>query len=205
MHQVHRICLLFSLAIAFCFQAKADSPLTSTPFADAYADVSIVKYASGKGKVDKKIAKFLMDEKNAIDEKAAVVNALGWDIDGKQNAGIFMNFLKKKYKKNESSDILHVANGSELMCLGYMTAMDDYFNPAPGEKILALAAKKMPDSYTVQMIYSLARAQVHFDTNWCQVWKVVNAVDEDSNLTMELRSEARTIIMDYISLYKSEC
>jgi hypothetical protein len=76
------------LAFGFgAFAARADSPVTSTPIADAYSDVPMVG-AARTGAMTPAIADFLYSSA-PIDQKAAVVNALGWSTDGKSNARLY--------------------------------------------------------------------------------------------------------------------
>lgn len=183
----------------------ADSPLTSTPFAEAYLDVAMVKYAKDKGVMDKKIAKFLMNENIEPDQKAAVVNALGWAYEGKKNGDLFLAFLNKKYKGGVSLENFSALTATEKMCLGYMLALDDYFNPKRGLPMLEAAKKEMSGSFTCNLLLALVKAQVVFDENFCHVWKVVNTVNIDESLVNDFRQDARKIVMDYITLYQQDC
>ncbi|MBL0106070.1 MAG: hypothetical protein IPP52_01920 [Ignavibacteria bacterium] len=62
----------------------ADSPLTSTPISNVYEDLEIVKKAKASGEMNSEFALFLHNESNPIDKKAALINALGWDFNGKK-------------------------------------------------------------------------------------------------------------------------
>jgi hypothetical protein len=43
------------------------------------------------------------------------------------------------------------------------------------------------------------------NSDWCEVWKLVEKVLEDKTLKQDLRPEAVKIITDYMSLYKEYC
>ena len=68
------LCILFVFGLS---TAKADSPLTSTPFWTAYKSVKEVNYAKENG-MNKKTLKFLCGKKGASVIKLAVINSLGW-------------------------------------------------------------------------------------------------------------------------------
>lgn len=191
--------------ILLAVQSKADSPLTSTYFAKAYEKNKIVKYAAETGQIDAKIAKFLMNEKKPLAVKAAVANALGWDMNGKKNARIYIVHLRKKYGFGADEFNMEKVSAGDLMLMGYLTALDDYFNPANGLEYLQMAAKKNPNSLTIRMMKALVEAQIAFDIDWCQVFKIVATAGADDSPNPDFSMEAISMIMEYIDLYKEEC
>lgn len=195
----------FILACLMAFPVLADSPITSTPFSKVYEGESIVAYAKETGKVDKKIFKFLSSKKSNPAVKAAVCNALGWSTEGKNNAGRFLEFMADKYKFEVGQPDMTNWTADELMVHGYLTILDDYFNPGPAVRILRLAVAKNKTSYTINMIYALAKAQSALNDDWCTVWTVVNKVNNDSNLKKDMKDDAIKIILEYMRLYKAEC
>ena len=93
----------------------------------------------------------------------------------------------------------------ELFCLGYLQLMDDYFHPGKAIPMLELAHQKRVKSFTISIVFALARAQLMMDSDWCQVWKITEEVLQDKQLTEDLRPEAKKIVVDYMILYKNEC
>lgn len=80
MKKVYFVLVMMISATQICF---ADSPLTSTEFYKAYLDVPIVKAAADNPKKLSEEAKtYLFDEGNPLDVKIALINAVGWDVDG---------------------------------------------------------------------------------------------------------------------------
>ena len=75
----------------------ADSPITSTDFYKAYLSVPEVESARASGIINKQIANFLLNPEHTIDKKAAIINALSWDLNGKVNAILFNKYLYKKW------------------------------------------------------------------------------------------------------------
>lgn len=193
------------ILILMGLQIKADSPLTSTYFAKHYESFKIVKYAAEVGTIDKKIAKYLMNEKKPIAVKAAIANALGWDMAGKNNSKWYASFLRPKYNWAPGAFNADDLTAADLMLMGYLTALDDYFNPQHGLEYLAMAEEKMPQSLTVRMMHALVKSQVAFDSDWCQVYQIVAMVAADDSPNLDFAPEAVEIIMEYISLYKDEC
>lgn len=183
----------------------ADSPATSTPFSEAYLDIPLVKMAQEQGVLNEEMSRFLTDLNISIDQKAALINALGWKFDGKKNAEIFTQYLMKKYRFQTKDLPIYALNGSELMCLGYLKLLDDYFHPLEAMKILEGALKIKPNSFTVNIVTAIARGQVAFDTDWCQIWRFAETVLNNKSLNEDFRPEATSIIMDYLILYRDSC
>jgi hypothetical protein len=194
------------LLLMINYTAKADSPLTSTDFYTAYVNIDMVVEAHKTQKFSDKIGDYLSSPQNSIDKKVAVVNALGWNMDGKKDAELFRRYLGKKYGiRNKLTVSMDDFTADELLCLGYMTAMDDYFKPQDGIEIVNMAIKKNPNSYTFNIITSLVKAQNMMDKSWCDLFKLTDAVDKNSSLTMDMKKEAIKIIFDYMNLYKDSC
>lgn len=194
------ICLFF---IAFSPPViYADSPITSTAFYKEYLEVEMVKRAEAEGVMGLDFADFLCDPDVPLDQKAALVNALSWNIDGKQNAEIFTYYLALKNKKTATDLKIEDLTPPELMCLGYLTVMDDYFDPEKALPYLEKAAEKLPKSFTAAIILALTRAQKLMDSDWSEVWKVTEKVFEDKKLKLDMKRKARDIIFDYMVLYR---
>ncbi|XEC95911.1 stalk domain-containing protein [Paenibacillus tarimensis] len=181
--------------------AKADSPVTSTAFYEAYMDVDIVKEAADSGTVTESIAQYLDKEEHPIDVKAAVVNALGWSFNGKTNADKYVRLSFGMVRKDLE---LAELRGDQLLVLGYLLAMDDYFDTGDAEKVLLQAKDRMPDSFTAAMIHAIVAAQGK--TDWQDVWRPAARVAFDPRLTsaMDMRPEAAKIIIDYMVLYSEK-
>lgn len=199
-----RLILSFAL-LAFLIPAskiKADSPLTSTLFSGAYSSHKVVKYTETPGKMDAVIAKFIWKKKKKLGEIGAVCAALGWDSEGSNNAELLLNWCKENKKgiHNWRDLPAHV-----MMAYGYLLALDDYFHPAPAEEVLRAAKEELPNSFTAHILHGLAAAQVAFESDWCEVWHIVERVDSDESLTRDLNEEAVGIIFEYMELYRSSC
>ncbi|WP_228015102.1 hypothetical protein [Synechocystis salina] len=78
--------------------SRADSPLTSTDLAGAYSDLAAVEWARQYRLMSPLIVDFLLGDR-PLGEKAAVINALGWNIDGTNNAEQFLVALARKNEK----------------------------------------------------------------------------------------------------------
>jgi len=191
------IFILFIITVSL----KADSPITSTPIDSAYKDVEIVKYAKKLGKMDEKIAEYLHSTENKIDVKAAVINAIGWSIDGTTNAKEYSLIV---FSKSINKLILDDLNSDDLFCLGYLQVLDDYFHPKKAIRFIEKAKEFNDTSFTVAIIDALIRAQMLMNdqNNWCDMWKVVSKVFDDKQLVSDLKDTAKKIIYDYMILYK---
>jgi len=201
-----RVLLITIIVIAFGSDVMADSPVTSTEFSFAYADIDIVKKAGKLGVLNDEIANFLLSGKNSIDKKAAVCNALSWDLNGKNNAGLFSGFLAKKYNSTIEMLDMDDLSADELLCLGYLKVLDNYFEPKPALIILEKAKSKNKKSFTIQIIYALVQSQIFLNENtWCKIWQVCTAVRNNKSLNKDMRIEAVDAIFEYIDIYKAEC
>ena len=183
--------------------ARADSPLTSVRFAEAYRDLSIVTAADSYGVLDPKMAGFLSDQRMPIDAKAALCNALGWDIAGKHNAVLFRCWLALKYGVVPEQLTTADMSADEVFALGYLTALDDYFLPAPALELLAEARRRNPQSQTVALVASLAEAQLDLNENrWGRIWPRADRILHDVTLRQDMRPDAVANFVDYLLLYR---
>lgn len=123
--------LVILLKSLFIFPAViyADSPITSTKFYEAYLDVKMVQRAYLEGVMGLEIAEFLSSPKNPIDTKAAVINALSWRFEGKNNAELYMYYLGLLYHVSILELDTDFLSADETFCLGYLMVMDNYFHP----------------------------------------------------------------------------
>jgi hypothetical protein len=190
----------------FSYQASADSPLTSTEFYKAYEKLPIIQVAgNSNGLLTKELIKYLADKDNPTDVKIALINRLGWNIKGKKNASILIKYLKSKYSFNTTAELKADLSASDLICIAYLKSMDNYFDTKE-ELIFATAAQvKEPESYTINIIRSLIKAQDYVYKSYCQVFKIVDEVRSDEKLTIDFKKEASDIIFEYIDGYKKYC
>ena len=202
--------LTMIIGASFCINlpvARADSPITSTGFSNAYKDVSIIKKARKSGKLSNDMADFLSSPVRDIDQKMALINGLSWKFEGKQNAYLYMKYLAKKYQQPMPLSNTTVLTADEMLSLGYLLVMDDYFNPQLAIPLLEQAVKKKPNSLTFGMILSLTQAQAVMDNmkEWCSVWLLTKSVLTNPNLKKDMREKALKEIVDYMKLYKDSC
>jgi LPXTG-motif cell wall-anchored protein len=175
--------------------AYADSPLTSTDFNRAYADIEIVTHAAASGIIDEEIAAYLMEESNPIDVKAAIINALSWGPDNKDNAQLYSLAV---YGITLEELRVEELSGDQQFCIGYLLAMDNYFDVVQAQEYLKQAKANMPESFTVAMIYGLTQSMNLLTGSWEDH---IKPLLEDSSLVMDMRPEAVDIITEYMILY----
>ena len=196
-----KIILAGILIFAGANAVQADSPITSTPFYQAYYDGGVVTYAAGKKVMDNTIADYLANDNNPIDVRMAVINAMGWDINGRNNTELY---LTQVYEGKSSFNMKDLSAEQKLV-IGYMTIMDNYFKPDAGLPYLEAALKEMPDSKTANIIYSLAKGQEVMDKDFCEVWKVYDSSVNKSGLNSDFSLAGELIVADYINIYKESC
>ncbi len=178
-------------------RALADSPLTSTPFSKAYEDIDLVKQADETGIITMEMSKYLADDSNPIDVKAAIINALSWQNPAKDNAGIYCEYIYKQ--KLEQLDISSLS-GDQEFCIGYLIAMDDYINVHTSSALTYLkeAEHKIPNSFTVSAVRAIVESMNNFNDAWDVNLQPILSRD---NIIKDMRQDAANIILDYMSLY----
>ena len=220
---------LLILSIFISFQSLADSPITSTSFYKPYLDIPEVKIANERKELNAKLCSFLYDEKNSIDKKIALVNALGWDFDGQNNLELFQDFLKDKLSKDKIV-YSELTSDQHLIC-AYLMMMDDYFSSIEPLKIANDALNRNPSSYTYNVVYGLILAQLsqgevtqdeasfvleqpekYLDgfvdlqsSGWCNIYLIFAFIDDNSELKNDFRNAVKQIIFEYVNLYKQQC
>lgn len=183
----------------------AQSPLTNINFYKIYNDFGVVSYAEMKGYLDDKIAESLVNPKLATDVKAAIINALSFDILGKDNAERFKKFLNIRYNIQNIDQNLDTLTADELFCLGYLHVMDDYFVPETGFPYFDKAIEKNPQSFTIHVIYAIAMAQQLFLYDKCRAWNIVNETLSNNELKDLMLPEATEMIHTFMKVYAEDC
>jgi hypothetical protein len=194
------------LLLGVVFNSQADSPLTSTYFAETYNDEDIVNQALlAKGQLTVPLMDYLVNEANPIAVKLAVINALGWQYEGKNNCATFLKYLGKKKKMKTPEKVLKKGSAHDIICMAYLKAMDNYFDVKEAAKWSRVAQEIEPYSYSLHLIAAVIQAQEAFDTDWCKVFQLTDAVRNNTNLEVDMRDQSYAIIYEYMDLYQSSC
>ena len=181
----------------------ADSPLTSTSWWDHYTSEAVIREASGYGCTEK-VMKYICDPSKPIDIRLAVVNCLGWDINGTDT------YIRCRDYYRVSNDLYYEEvdghMNAETKCVfAYLLAMSDYFDVGQAFELAEQAHNMKPKSRAISMIYGLIGAQMKMADDWCQVYKFVAAFAYDKSLKRDMSDYAVNQIMEYIGLYKEYC
>jgi hypothetical protein len=207
--KIKLLLLLFTFSINSVF---ADSPLTYTNFSQAYLDIPIVQEASkSKGRITNEMMEYIDNDANPLEVKLAIINAIGWDHKGLTNSKLFFMYVmkKKKYKTDFSGEYMAFkwyATSDELICYAYMRAMDNYFDVVEAFEIAGDALRKSPDSFAVNMIYNLIKAQglTDFGEN-CYASKLFLSLKDNPKLKMDMRKESMSYVFEYITSVGENC
>jgi len=197
------------LIILCCIWSKgllyADSPLTSITFYTLYWDNNIIVKSKNEAILNDNSCKFLSSPSVNNGEKIALINALGWKFEGQNNAKIYADFLKIKYKSKKTLSLSKLS-ASELMCMAYLTAMDDYLHPQNALPYIDKAIAIEGNSLSLHLIHTLLEAQIHSEDDWCAVWKSYEKLhEEQANYVQDVKSEVLIRVEEYLILYKSSC
>ena len=198
--------LLSAITLLLAFTAAwADSPLTSTHFANAYEDHPMVQMANEEmqGDISTTLLNFLADKKAPVDVRLAVVNKLGWNFDGTAVGVQLGEYLMGRYKVKNEAKLIKKLDAKTLAVYAYAKAMSNYFDVTAASDMGHKAVKKNKDkSLSVALISALIDAQVYLDSDWSKIYPVLANVLHDGSLRLDMRQEAIDCIMEYINLYK---
>ena len=197
--------LLTAIALMLAFTAGwADSPLTSTHFADAYSDHPMVQMADEMMQHDMPttLLNFLANKNEPVDVRLAVINKIGWNFDGTTVGAQLGEYLMGRYKAKNEKKLVKKLDAGTLAVYAYAKAMSNYFDVKAASELGHQAVKKNKNkSFSVAMASALIDAQIYLDSDWSMVYKVVADVLHDGSLHLDMRQEAIDGIMDYINLY----
>lgn len=185
-------------------QKPTDSPVTSTPFHQAYQDNPLVADAAENHLLTEEMVKYLLKRRNPLDQKLAILNALSWGSTATGNLTILKDAITEKRKIAVLSPESRMKPHDQLL-LGYMMLLENYFEPKLAAPYIEKGADRLPKSRTAQVIRAICRAQVSFDESWCQVWRHYEEVANREDLKNDFREKADRIIYDYLVLYKEDC
>jgi hypothetical protein len=201
--------LLFTFSINPVF---ADSPLTSSDFSKAYLDIPIVQEAfKSKGRITNEMMEYIDNDANPLDIKLAIINAIGWEHDGVEISKMFFMYVmkKKKYKTEfggEFSAFKWNATRDELICFAYMKALDNYFDVVDAFEIAEEAVRKYPDSFAVNVIYNLIKAQGLTEFGeYCYASKLFMSLKDNPKLKMDMRKESLSYVFEYMTSVGENC
>ena len=197
--------LLTAIALMLAFTAGwADSPLTSTHFADAYSDHPMVQMADEMMQHDMPttLLNFLANKNEPVDVRLAVINKIGWNFDGTTMGAQLGEYLMGRYGAKDEKKLVKKLDAGTLAVYAYAKAMSNYFDVKAASELGHQAVKKNKNkSFSVAMASALIDAQVYLDSDWGMVYKVVADVLHDGSLHLDMRQEAIDKIMEYINMY----
>lgn len=182
----------------------ADSPLTSTHFADAYSDHPMVQMANEnmQYEIPTTLLNFLANKNEPVDVRLAVINKIGWNFDGTSMGEQLSQYLMGRYKAQNEKKLVKKLDAGTLAVYAYAKAISNYFDVKAASELGHQAVKKNKNkSFSVAMASALIDAQVYLDSDWSMVYKVVADVLHDGSLHLDMRQEAIDNIMEYINLY----
>lgn len=195
--------LILIFILAGLVHIFADSPLTSTSFYKAYSELNIIKAANAKGILNVEMAEYLSSGSVSLDLKAALINALSWNFDGKNNSELYSYYLCLKYGFSIENFDISDLSADELFSLGYLQAMDNYFDVENSLDLLETARKNLDKSLTAAVIHTLVQAQTMLQSqDWSRIWPLFDDLINDESLKDDIRPEAVSIILDYMVLYR---
>ena len=211
--------LFFSFILVFLsiLQVYADSPLTSTDFYRAYLDIPVVKKAADNpGKLTKDMMEYLYDDKNPLDIRIALINALGWSIDGLSTMKDYIEYcfdlnidkvdfgyLEDEEAQVKSNFVIEHATCEQLAILVYLQAMSNYFDTQNNYAFWEYAMQTpLINKQSFMLPMGLVLAQTALDMgDWGNIYPAMNFYLFSPEI-QDVRPEAIKIIMDYINGYK---
>lgn len=217
---------MFRITIIICFCClavftRADSPITSIAPCTAYSHVDWIhkEMTDQTHFLSESECDLLFDSSVPLDYKFAFINALGWG--DSTHVQVYIKYLSAKYKTNKSVfDSLFVWRGNQpatfepasflqphdYSCLAFLKVNGDYFQPLQAYYCAYKGVDLNPSSEAASYIYGLVMAQFYLNTDWCQLYTVMEAVKTFDEYSKDrLRPEAILNIFEYINSYKVAC
>jgi hypothetical protein len=204
-----------AVAVALSSELGADSPLTSTDLATAYGELAAVRRAREAGHLEGDVLAFLVGD-HPTDQKAAVVNALGWKTPG--NALAFVRGIAQARGVDPADLKLAQLTAADRFVLGYLRALETYSKPAPLKAggldlwgaspflLLDEAAQALPGDFVVHYVRSLVEAQRAMGDSFCSAYIVTHGVlDSFPPKKRNLRPNALAAAQGYMEAYKGDC
>ncbi len=164
-----------------------------------------------KGKITNEMLEFIYSDTNPLEEKLAIINAIGWNKNGMMNSKMFFMYVmnKKKYQSDYGGDYMAFkwdATRDELICFAYMKALDNYFDVVDAYIIAGEAAIKYPDSFAVSMICNLIKALgLTAYEEYCYSSKMFLSLKDNSKLKLDMKKEAMTYVFEYMEEIGKDC
>lgn len=199
------LAVLLGFAALLPMPSRADSPLTSTDFHQAYLDVPQVRRAAESHQLDDELADYLLSPGTSYDEAAAVINALGWNIDGTDNHLRVLRRLQATRPDRFKQFRLGKGSSRELFVIGYLWAMDDYFETRKAELLLRQAKNQSPEFFAIALVHALVLAQDKPVNEWCEVFSGPRDTLNRYPNGLEMRRAAVSIVLDYTDGYADQC
>lgn len=209
-----KIYLILAMIMSAAQMSFADSPLTSTEFYKAYLDVPIVKAAADSPKKLSEEAKaYLFDEGNPLDVKIALINAVGWDIEGLSTYSDYIqyclnNFPRGKYGIDENEivrieDVYNNASCEQMAMLVYLFAMSDYSNTQAMYNLMEQAMlTPLMNKQSFMLPMGLIIAQTALVSNdRGRIYPAMNFYINSPEIK-DMRPKAIELVMEYINEYK---
>ena len=199
----------FILVLSLCWSTAmfADSPLTSTYFADVYKNEAVVQKAiNAQGVLTFEIMDYLVNPENPVAVKIAALNAISWQAEV-DNYALFLSYLKKQYGVQSEISLLNALDGGTLASLAYVKGLSNYFDVDDAIFLAQIACGKSQESFTVNMVFALLYAQKILDAQemWGSIFEVCNWVVNNQDLTQDMAPKAIAQIMEYINGYAEYC
>lgn len=190
--------LILMILCAAPLTVAADSPLTSTPWHKAYLDIPQVKAASTGYKLTSRLARYLTDRSISLDKRAALVNALGWHPNGKENSRRLKKFLLRSRPQWQRRMPVDIA-----LLYWYLAAMDRYQTPCTAAEKIRTLYLQMKDNQSAALLQLLVGSQQLLFTDWDPIWPAAQLVLTRHFSSGRIRQPALQIISNYMRFFKN--
>ena len=206
---------IYNILVIFLFinnSLFADSPLTYTDFYKGYMDVPEVKKALElKGYLSHDLMKYIANDTNQLDVKLAIINAIGWDHKN-DNSLTLLHFLyaTKKYNSefrfSKYASLTYCGSAHDQICYAYLRALDNYLDVIDAYELSAIALKKSPNSFAINLISNLIKSQVLVSIDEsCYAYSQFSSIKKKSNIQMDMKKESIPYIFEYMDSMSKGC
>ena len=193
--------LFLIFAVCFSLTTLADSPLTSTSLCVGYESNPLVKAGLENKKISKKQFSFLTG-KGSINEKLAIVSALGW---GEHAQGNCDQILAKLIKARKSQAKFTV---DDNLVMAYAQALGDYFDMSKTKPYFDAINFEDEKRESAIWVLNLCVMQNLLDDQerWCEIYQRLEAIRTLDGITRDMKPETLTQgLYEYLDIYKDTC
>ncbi len=198
--------LILLLILFIPLNLLADSPLTEIEFWKSYQSNPLVSSAEKSKKLSNKSIEFILNQNKPLEEKLAIINAIGWEFKShRNNANKLKKAILKRYNISNIDNLDKQDHSGILSVYIYTYAMENYLDLTGILRLSEKLGNVNINNPCVQYILDLIKSQHYFhQKEYCNTYKVFENL-ETFNKDEKFVKNIITPTLEYINIYKNYC